>query len=616
MYQDSAARSGQHFASLPLHGPARVEVEGEVVRLQRKGLALIYYLSLEGPARREHVADLLWNNGNELHNLRVELHRIKGAFKSFGLQPFADGRDPIRLRDTVRLYRDGMGGVVMNGLDDVSGPFQEWLDLKRISTAEGRAGFRSALVDELWPGLTPPFVLILSGEPGSGGQEVARGLAQRLDLPFVTSPLKNESAVRYLDLQDANVGLAQQIANDKSSVWVLRRSHFGEDPELLLSLRARLPASQLRFIKLEPLEWWDVRDSLLEGRPFPEASQLYLESSGNPWVLQELLKLRNGLAQGTELPTPLRARATIELESRRLSPGARHAINRLSVHRGPLSLELLRDLGAETFLDELELEGWLHYDDSGWHFTSELARRMLRDLLPAGTRRRVLSQIATHLGVNGRVGGISHPDDFAPTRSRSASADSVQAVPETVQVEPGDEIWLDEPILKHESARLLDDLVVFAHGANESGGATWRFEEWPVLVRLAGRALVERSPADEPLESLDTLVLTLQDGRDEHKVRVGQVGKPGLSPEGVLRLPASPEFSFWFLVRRATMLHLQSPARGAVLEVTISAFRPRRFVTGAAGSPVNAFALDGLEGIPHQQAFRRAPTESQPVGSD
>ncbi|WP_337845836.1 hypothetical protein [Thermus sp.] len=62
------------------------------MRVRRKGLALLYYLALEGPTRRALLADLLWGHGAALQNLRVELHalnRVLGGSSSRAAIPWS-----------------------------------------------------------------------------------------------------------------------------------------------------------------------------------------------------------------------------------------------------------------------------------------------------------------------------------------------------------------------------------------------------------------------------------------------------------------------------------------------------------------------------------------------
>lgn len=80
---------------LMLWGPARLEHQGHEVKLQRKGLAILYYLALEGPTRREVLADLLWGHSAASQNLRVELYRLSQALSPLGFTAFAPGEDPL-----------------------------------------------------------------------------------------------------------------------------------------------------------------------------------------------------------------------------------------------------------------------------------------------------------------------------------------------------------------------------------------------------------------------------------------------------------------------------------------------------------------------------------------
>ncbi|MFX7589816.1 hypothetical protein ABTJ68_19090, partial [Acinetobacter baumannii] len=91
---------------LPLFGRARVVFQGRELRVSRKGLALLYYLALEGPTSRARLADLLYGHGSALQNLRVELHRLGQAF---GREVFPKGQDPLSLPSWLKLEASGHG---------------------------------------------------------------------------------------------------------------------------------------------------------------------------------------------------------------------------------------------------------------------------------------------------------------------------------------------------------------------------------------------------------------------------------------------------------------------------------------------------------------------------
>ena len=65
---------------LPLFGPSRAEGPMGPLPLRRKALGILYYLALEGPTRRERLADLLWGHRVALQNLRSELTHLRSFF--------------------------------------------------------------------------------------------------------------------------------------------------------------------------------------------------------------------------------------------------------------------------------------------------------------------------------------------------------------------------------------------------------------------------------------------------------------------------------------------------------------------------------------------------------
>ncbi|MBS3966226.1 MAG: hypothetical protein KGZ60_03090 [Truepera sp.] len=401
---DNSSPDSQRKLTLPLYGPARLNYRDQTIRLRRKGLALLYYLALEGPARREQLAALLWDNHRAMGNLRVELHRLRQAWP-FGPAPFAAGEDPLRLPDYLALERwDGFldpngaersgkavrASVMLDGLDDISPEFQDWLEYQRAHQAENHHGMplRATLLSEVSRLLEPPAVLVLRGPPGSGRKEFAQALARRLELPFSEGlhEVAATKALRYVPLPSPDDALLlSRIQRDRTGVWVVAGSSFGEEPRLVLQLREALPARQVRYLHLPPLSWPEVR-RWLKDLPFQEAAALYLQSAGNRLYLDELLSMRAQFGQ-QPLPVPQRVRAAFYVEARHLTYDARLALERLAVHPGPLPLELVRALGAEAYLDELERRGWLVFENGAW-LLDEPSRTLLYEGLQPGRRAR------------------------------------------------------------------------------------------------------------------------------------------------------------------------------------------------------------------------------------
>lgn len=210
-------------------------------------------------------------------------------------------------------------------------------------------------------------------------------MAARLKLPFVEGPGTGTPALHLLSA-DEPVELWRSIASDHASVWVVERTSFGEDPPLLLTLRARLPADRLSYVELPLVSWWEAREDQLAGLPFGAAAASYLASGGHEGFLSELHALAS-LDRPAEIQVPQRVRAAYLLEAQKLSPGARLALDKLSVAPTPFCPELLERVGAKPHLDELERLGWLSWDE-GWRFADVAARTVLRASLQRGRRRR------------------------------------------------------------------------------------------------------------------------------------------------------------------------------------------------------------------------------------
>lgn len=606
----SAARFGP--AVLAQSGPARLTVDKTVVNVRRKGLAILYYLAVEGPTRRDHLAEILWGHGRARPNLRVELHRLKDTLAPYGIEPFASSGDPLALTGVVleRTIDSGttasLGAAVdstLDGLDDISPEFQEWLERRRNTTdhATGRHA-RTALVDELVRTIVPPYVLILAGEPGSGRRAVARDLAAQMGLPFVDGCAGSGAAVRYVVPDDSTCSdVATAIERDDACVWVLPRSLFGEDEAIVLRLRAVMPPDRLRFKTLEPLDWWSVKAMLPKDVTFPEGARLYLASGGNQQYLHELLELRTMGGPGAPLPVPLRMRAAFALEARKLSDGARHSLERASLHRGTLSRDVLSAVGASTHVEELERNGWLTYDGGGWRFASEVSRRMLEGLFREGSRHRIHDEIAVALEGLGAASEAAYHRSLStgePMRADSASeVDNRNRTPTIVHVGVGQERWLDDAATEGTSVRIDGDRVGFARTESSCpcSRARYRLEPEPLLLRVKGRAYVDAGASTSVGEQAATLVLSLLDS-GARPVHLGGEGGAHIGPGEQLCLPLEQRFDYWLLAPAARELTLESCSTGAIIELRLAAYRPVAVSTESDSTctVVAAYALDDV----------------------
>lgn len=564
------------------------------MKLRRKGVALLYYLALEGPVRRERMAELLWGHGKALGNLRVEIHRLREQLAPYAIQPFDDHADPLRLRQ-VSLDPTWRDSVVMEGLDDISPSFQDWLDRQRLRDhGAAPSGPREALVEELAKSITLPFVLVLSGEPGSGRAELARDLARKLGLPFVEGSGGTAPTMNYLVAEDQDQ-VAPQIntgAEAEKRLWVIERSLFGEEPELLLQLRATTPPERMRFVTLDHLRWWETKQLLPKGLPFAQGSALHLASTGNLHYLRELLKLYDPLRPTAPLPVPLRMRATYLLEARRLTDPARRALESASICSGPLTSELVSLFGLEPHLDELERTGWLGYDESGWYFRSEGARRLLEGQLPQGVRSRLETLFAGTPTGRGSTGG------------RGEAQMGTLSEPRMVEIAPGPEAWLGEHAVRGKAAMYDGRRLNWSHiGAlGERSQVRIATDGEPLLIRLRGRMnLVSWSEGGRATQSRGTLGVRVGNA-DARPVRFGPQAGVGTDVQGVLWLPLEAEFDRWLLAPATSELVLESCLTNAIIQMRVAAYTPLDPVheSAARDYAVRAFAL-GLRNPAHSR---------------
>ncbi|MCO5175287.1 MAG: ATP-binding protein [Trueperaceae bacterium] len=542
-------------AELSTRGTARLEIRGERVRVRRKGLALLYYLALEGPATRQKLAHMLWGHGQALQNLRVELHRLRDTLGPLGRALFTDALDPLSLAPGVLAVSAGVGEP-LEGLDDISPDYQEWLERQRIKAGSvAPTSPRIDLVESLSHGIALPHVVILSGEPGSGRRSVARDLAGRLRLPFVVGTGGAAPSVNYIDLTDpGSEDLAAAVARGEERLWVLARSAFGTEPEVILRLRAAVVPERLRFVCLPPLQWWDAKPLFPTALGFTQRARYYLASLGNHRYLGELLKLAEAgqIAADRPLPVPLTVRASLALEARKLSPGARSALELVSTAAGELSTAALLAAGLGDKLPELEEGGWLRFTRTGWVFASELARRMVLELVPEGTRRlyqATLAQAATPAGssVLASLGaGVS-----TEVGSRAPAVGERQVL-------VAGEVWLDSPVVSAAGARLIDDKVLFSRPGlpDDVSAATWGREREPLLYRVHGRTYSESGSVDLRYASKDIAITQA----------------------------AEDKFDHWLLVPADHWLRVETRAEGSITELRVSAYR----YSELTAAPVNA----------------------------
>jgi hypothetical protein len=586
------APSHRH-ATLHMDAAPRVEVEGRTVAVPRKGVALLCYLASEGPTRRHRLADLLWDRAGAMKNLRVEIHRVRTPLRELGIEPFGASADPLTLGPQIRIGRRAMrrGEELMAGLEDVASGFQAWLDARRAGQAH-RADreLRSDLLDDLASTVAPPFVVVLQGRPGAETLAVGRRLARRLELPFFEDVDAFRVGVHFVrpDRHDAGVA-ARAVCDDDRSVWIVERSRFGEDPKLLLHLRAEYRADRLRFIDVPPLTWLEARSLLPPNADFDEAARMYLASNGNPRYLTELVELRGERPFGSRLPVPQRMRAAVAVEADRLSRGARCALERLTVAPEPIHPQVVAACGAEAYLDELERSAWLTFEGEGWFFTDRLARSLLFERLPRGHRARLVEGVRTVLST-----GASPRARAARPRASAGGRATSPVRPPSRALGVGEEIWLDEPEEVTPAVAWSGGTVHVVNLDRRANHVQASFDlpSGPLLLRLSGRAFVGRPSHRIAPRSPVALATVTLGGRTRRSLRMDDGADASVEAIGHVRVPSQGTFDHWVFVDEATTVSVAGGSDTAVAEITVRAYRP--FLEPASdGLVVKAIALDG-----------------------
>ena len=573
---------------LHLTAPVHVVTGDGVLHVRRMGLAMLAYIALEGPTRRERLADVIWGHRQALRNLRVELHRLRAAFDTVGMTPLQSTVDPLALAPTLEVAPLNDASELLVGLEDISTDYQAWVEhrrslVERSLTASGRDG----LLDALSGSIRPPFVLVVQGLPGSGRRTLAQALAHRLHMPFEVGPGGGLGAVRYLPPElHGTDGVAARIRHDHHSVWVIGRSAYGVDSQLLLELRASLPAERWHYEKLRPLTWLEAKRSFLGGLAFDEGAPLYLASGGHPGYLRELVALRGAPLAAPAPPVPQRVRAALALEARDLSEPGRQALEHLSVFGGRFSRALVAAVGAEAALEELELHGWLRFEDDAWRFADPVTAKVLRAQLPDGVRDRLRRLSASPFAVagdgaapgtgrrapHGRPAGRERRIDAV---SRGPEARATAAAPPCVAVVPGHPLALDVPRRSGSDVELFDGRVVWSRLAAPDGvaGIAWPLPGGRLVARLVGR--VAMAPDEEAGPTNDPTVLRVAvRGTDAPNVSFAVVDEARATEDAQIWLPAGDVFEHWLLLPRgARDLELTCPAASVIVDLVVSLHR-------------------------------------------
>lgn len=584
-------------ARIALFGPARLESPGGVVSMQRKALAVLYLLALDGPTRRERIAGLLWGHDQALRNLRVELHGVNRALERHALPGFPAGQDPLVLPDGIDVDRTQRHDdeIPLEGLEDLSRAFEGWLagQRARLQSAHVGAVPFGALVDDVAAELRAPAVVVVEGLPLSGRRVFAHALAARLDLPLLDRPsdgVRGLYLVRHDEPYDAS--LADRIVAEGCGVSVIERSAFGEDSTLLLDLRASLPADRVRYVKLPPLDWHEARTTLLADLPHAEAARVYMATGGMLEYLEEMLELRPETGFGENLPLPRRVAAAFQREARRLPIEARDALERLAVQPGRIADEFLESMCASENLLALERRRWLTYD-GGWRWSHEVARRVVYATLRPGQRRAYHQMAAEWARSHGLAeattyhlwsmdrGDLPRDDRLAALDPLAPGMSSLVHLPEAwTSVEPED---------LPPGARWVDDAVWWKQSLCSPGLPVIRIRvpDDRTLLRLRGEVHWEAAVTCEggPVG----LHVALAGSRGTGILLSPYAEAPSLR-ENALVHPADGRFDVWLLVPSGGLLELDAAGSGFVAAFAVEVAVARR-LDGATAEAKEAYEL-------------------------
>ncbi len=605
---------------LHLWGNARLEHRGRIVPIRQKALAVLYYLVLEGHSPRNTLAALLWNNADPMSNLRQEIAHLRKVFAKYGVDLFP-GQGLLELPSFVQVQTGKHDGTSLEGLElqGASEEFELWLEQQRrkLRTMTATVWNREDLLDQLATQLRMPSVLILEGLPGSERTAFAIRLAARLGLPFNEGLGTVERSLRFLKAPYPTEARAV-ISNLKSGVTVLARSVFGEPSRLQLELTERFASDQVIEVKLPPLTWLEARRSALSNISFNPAAELYLESQGIPAHLSALIEQRRqNRIEPKTLPPKLVQK--VQLEARFLSLDARIAMEKLSVHPGVLSDEMIDALKIEAHLDELERRCWLRYS-SGWRFSFESVRRMVYHTLQPGNRIRTHNQLAQFFAQK-REQTIDFFETFHrmmggesinwPAVSSGLSAPAKQALEGWLQntlrtpirsapLESRESLGLSMRIGTRELA-LLTGLqygqgfdckdgkitIVRTEPSFKAAGAVFGSLEEPALIRLSGS-----------VHDSNTFGLGLSG--DAAPLRLGMSGEPSdislasvhetLYHNNHLWLPIKPQFEYWFYAPKHSALNISTQLETGIIEANLEAWNVAK--SGEPAREVQAYPLE------------------------
>ncbi len=616
---------------LVLQGEVRLEYQGRPVAVRKKGLALLAYLGVVGAASRARLADLLWQNGTGRANLRVELHRLADVT---GRSLFEPRADPLRLPSWVTVDRDAVDDTLLEGIDGVSFDLDRWIEGVRAQAERKVLQNRRAgdLARGLAGELRSPFLIVLRARPAEDLDEFLTALSDATRLPLVEGVGGPARALRVVSPPYPD-GCTEALLAAREGGWVLRVPAYGEDPREVLELRNAFDPARLRYVELPRVSWEDARQGLLHDLRFEQAAEAYVFTGGNGGFLRELARMQWVREGDGVFAVPQRVRAAYQLEMRYVSLEARLALERLSIHPGPITEALIDVLDARGALDELERRGWLTYDGA-WRFREPESRTVLCRSLQPGRRGTYHREVAVLMEVEGDwLAGAYHriaagqpvvltesdrgvPNGLVQAAVRAALGLEVDgASPRYLETMVGPELAL---------------LEAERHGPGTSGeGADWRMVKIPgngpsaisfelpgkrALVHLRGRCWAEAPLGVGVAGQALPLEFELADG---HRVVFVQGLTEPLAQDGedAVLMPLSGAIDVWLLVSDAIEGRILTRAEAAVVELEITLHAVGRGGAQAANEPAQGREMRQVMAIDLSSGIGVPATEvRRPVG--
>ena len=610
--------------------------DGSPLPVRPVALAVLYYLALEGPTRREALAKLLRAPGVDLH---TELAQLEQELPNTWSSSLMTGTELLRLPPeliTTVDPRQRDKADPLEGLDDIANEFQAWLEWMRhylVSSASWGLGAHAVRVAA---SLEPPYLLFVQPQPGDDVNAFARELAAALGEELRPAP-GGEPGL-YCPPRPYSDELVQHILHDPHSIYVLEMPPLGDIPAPIQELRKSYPRSHSRLVKLPPLTWNEVSSGPLQGVPFELAARAYLTAQGNPSYLRELQEREHPLTPGARLPVPQHLQQLVQFYLTLLTPHARNSLERLAVHPGPIPDGLLLGFSVKPVLTELKRHRWLAFNSQGsyWYISSDLMRRVIYQSLHDGRRREYHQAAARHFrGVGDEhcaayheylayasdeeLLAFEHPaqegvrgpevfgsvwakhafDEWLRTRRGDLPANGVapHSLPRST-VGRGAELRM-EP--------MKDDGAVEAQGAwltlkrkpvdREPTQISWELPDRPALVRIHGRAYIA-NPLGCGLSG-EATPLEVRFSRLPGRIILAPVGELPPPEDCEIVLPLESDFDYWCLLPAGGYLTVSCAAELALVELEVSAFEP---LPDGGGALVEALDLRGANHVVQKEA--------------